>query len=169
MNNSLATKLHQYMSASGIRFWLVVLGLPALWGSISVYNRPSPRKREKKKRNNRQEKNVQTTPTRTYCKHSRLTLIQISRTPRHWKFTQHHRTTRPPPSGHRGLPFKKLGQHGCRDIFCLTLLHPKRPKLYGVFGRSKCNRVKFAKRRFHHTCILWLLQPPTSLVHILYP
>ena len=24
------------------------------------------------------------------------TLIQISRTPRHWKFTQHHRTTRPP-------------------------------------------------------------------------
>ena len=26
------------------------------------------------------------------------TIIQISRTPRHWKFTQHHRTTRPPPS-----------------------------------------------------------------------
>ena len=25
------------------------------------------------------------------------TLIQNSRTPRHWKFTQHHRTTRPPP------------------------------------------------------------------------
>ena len=25
------------------------------------------------------------------------TLIQISRTPRHWKFTQHHCTTRPPP------------------------------------------------------------------------
>ena len=24
------------------------------------------------------------------------TLIQISRTPWHWKFTQHHRTTRPP-------------------------------------------------------------------------
>ena len=27
------------------------------------------------------------------------TIIQISRTPRHWKFTQHHRTTHPPPSG----------------------------------------------------------------------
>ena len=26
------------------------------------------------------------------------TLIQISRTPRHWKITQHHRTTRPPPT-----------------------------------------------------------------------
>ena len=25
------------------------------------------------------------------------TLIQVSRTPRHWKFTQRHRTTRPPP------------------------------------------------------------------------
>ena len=25
------------------------------------------------------------------------TIIQISRTPRHWKFTQHLRTTRPPP------------------------------------------------------------------------
>ena len=25
-------------------------------------------------------------------------LIQISRTPRHWKFTQHHRTTRPSPT-----------------------------------------------------------------------
>ena len=27
------------------------------------------------------------------------TLIQISRTPRHWKLTQHHRTTRPPQWG----------------------------------------------------------------------
>ena len=26
------------------------------------------------------------------------TIIQISRTPRHWKFTQHHRTTRPVPA-----------------------------------------------------------------------
>ena len=25
------------------------------------------------------------------------TIIQISRTPRHWKITQHHRTTRPTP------------------------------------------------------------------------
>ena len=25
------------------------------------------------------------------------TMVQISRTPRHWKFTQHHRTTRSPP------------------------------------------------------------------------
>ena len=30
--------------------WLVVLGLTALWGSISVYIRPSPKEREKEER-----------------------------------------------------------------------------------------------------------------------
>ena len=46
-----------------------------------------------------ESKNVQTTPTRTYCKHNRPLSYcnQNCRTPRHWKFTQHHRTTRPPP------------------------------------------------------------------------
>ena len=40
-------------------------------------------------------KNVQTTLTRTYCKHSRpLSYCNPNcRTPWHWKFTQHHRTT----------------------------------------------------------------------------
>ena len=39
-------------------------------------------------------------PTRTYCKCSRpLPYCNPNcRTPRHWKFTQHHRTTRPPPT-----------------------------------------------------------------------
>ena len=45
-----------------------------------------------------ERKNVQPTPTRTYS--SAIgpcpTVIQISRMPRHWKFTQHLRTTRPP-------------------------------------------------------------------------
>ena len=44
--------------------------------------------------------NVQTTPTRTYSAASVIgpcpTIIQITRTPWHWKFTQHHRSTRPP-------------------------------------------------------------------------
>ena len=41
----------------------------------------------------------QTTPTRTYYKRSRpLPYCNPNcRTPRRWKFTQHHRTTRPPP------------------------------------------------------------------------
>ena len=39
-------------------------------------------------------------PTRTYCKCNRPLPYcnQNCRTPRHWKVTQHHRTTRPPPS-----------------------------------------------------------------------
>ena len=39
-------------------------------------------------------KNVQTTPTRTYCKRNRPLPYcnQNCRTPRHWKFTQQHRT-----------------------------------------------------------------------------
>ena len=43
-----------------------------------------------------------------------LTMIQISRTPRHWKFTQHHRTARPPRTPlHIGVGrFRKLGGQG---------------------------------------------------------
>ena len=46
-----------------------------------------------------ESKNIQTTPTRTYCKRNRPLPYSNPncRTPRHWKFTQHHRTTRPPP------------------------------------------------------------------------
>ena len=42
--------------------------------------------------------NVQTTPTRTDCKRSKPLPYHNPncRTPRHWKLTQHHRTTRPP-------------------------------------------------------------------------
>ena len=51
--------------------WLVVLGLTALWDSILVYIGPSTREREKEERKDRERKNVQTTPTRTYCKRNR--------------------------------------------------------------------------------------------------
>ena len=46
-----------------------------------------------------ESKNVQTKPTRTYCKRNRPLPYcnQNCRTPRHWKFTQHHRTIRPSP------------------------------------------------------------------------
>ena len=56
--------------------------------------------REKEKRNDRREKKCPNNPppasvasTIGPCP----TLFQISRTPWHWKFTQHHRATRPPP------------------------------------------------------------------------
>ena len=45
-----------------------------------------------------ESKTVQTTPIRTYCKRNRpLPYYDPNcRTPWHWKFTQGHRTTRPP-------------------------------------------------------------------------
>ena len=49
----------------------MVLSLTALWDSISVYIRLSPREREKEKRNERGEKKCKNNPTRTYCKCSR--------------------------------------------------------------------------------------------------
>ena len=80
--------------------WLVVWGLKGVWDSISVYIGPSPREREKEKRNDRREKKCPNNPppapnasTVGPCP----TLLQISRTPRHWKLTQHHHTTGPPP------------------------------------------------------------------------
>ena len=39
------------------------------------------------------------------------TIIQISRTPRHWKFTQHLRTTRPPPPNCRTPRHWKFTQY----------------------------------------------------------
>ena len=79
--------------------WLVVLGLTALRDSISVYIGPSPREREKETRKDRREKKCPNNPPAPTASAVGPcpTFIQISRTPRHWKFTQHHRTTRPPP------------------------------------------------------------------------
>ena len=78
--------------------WLVDLGLTALWEVLQSISGHLPERGRKKKMID-ERKNVQTTPSRTFC--SALgpcpTLIQISRTPRHWKFTQHHRNTRTSP------------------------------------------------------------------------
>ena len=53
-----------------------------------------PERGRKKREMIDKRKNVQTTPTRTYCKCSRpLPYCNTNyRTPRHWKFTQHHCT-----------------------------------------------------------------------------
>ena len=57
-------------------------------------------------------KNIQRIPTRTYYKRSwsHPTLIQISRTPQHWKFTQHHCTTQPPTASMEEIDLLKRGQ-----------------------------------------------------------
>ena len=56
-----------------------------------------PERGRKRRERIEESKNVQTTPTRTYCKRNRpLPYYHPNcRTPRHWKFTQGHRTTRP--------------------------------------------------------------------------
>ena len=65
---------------------------------FSLYRAVSQRVRKKREVID-ERKNVQTTRTRTYCKHNRpLPYYNPNcRMPRHWKFTQDHRITRPPP------------------------------------------------------------------------
>ena len=43
------------MTEENVSDWLVVLGLAALWDSISVYIEPSPKEREKEERKDRGE------------------------------------------------------------------------------------------------------------------
>ena len=85
----------------GERGWLVgwLFGFnDPLRQYYSLYRVVSQREGERGERME-ESKNVQTSPTRTYCKRNRpLPYYQSNfRTPRHWKFTQDHRTTRPPP------------------------------------------------------------------------
>ena len=65
---------------------------------FSLYRAVSQREGEIGEEKIEESKNVQTTPTRTYCKRIRPLPYCHSncRTPRTWKFTQDHRTTRPP-------------------------------------------------------------------------
>ena len=79
--------------------WLFLIYWPFETVFQSISGRLPERERGRKRRERIEEsKNVQTTPTRTYCKRKRpLPYCHPNcRTPRPWKFTQVHRTTRPP-------------------------------------------------------------------------
>ena len=97
----------QIVGRPGTGFWLVgCLGFNGpLRQFFSLYRAVSQREGERRERID-ESKNVQTTPTRTYCKCNRpLPYYNPNcRTPRHWKFTQHHRTTQPPHPGTGSLP-----------------------------------------------------------------
>ena len=69
---------------------------------FSLYRAVSQREGEGGERTE-ESKNVQTITTRTYCKRNRPFPYcdPNCRTTRHWKFTQHHRTIRPPTSSGR--------------------------------------------------------------------
>ena len=66
---------------------------------FSLYRAVSQREGERGEKGQRRVKMSKTTPTRTYCKRNMpLPYYHPNcRTPWHWKFTQHHRTIRPPP------------------------------------------------------------------------
>ena len=95
-----------------------------------------------------ESKNVQTTPTRTYCKCSRpLPYCNPNcRTPRNWKFTQHHRTTRPPQAIY-GWLVGWFGFNGpLRQYFSLYRAVSQREGERGEKGQM---RVKMSKQPPH--------------------
>ena len=67
-------------------------------GSASVAGDRLPERGNKRRKRTEKSKSVRTTPTRTYCKCNKpLPYYHPKyRTPWHGKFTQDHRTTRPP-------------------------------------------------------------------------
>ena len=79
--------------------WLVVLSLTALETVCQSISGSLPKRGRKRRERIDESKNIQTTPTCTYCKCSRpLSYCNPNcRTPWHWKVTHHHRTTRPFP------------------------------------------------------------------------
>ena len=79
------------------RFWLV--GCFGFNGPLRQYfSLYLPKRGRKRRERIGESKNVQTTPSCTYCKRNWLlpNYDPNCRTPRHWKFTQDHRTARPP-------------------------------------------------------------------------
>ena len=101
---------------------------------IYLYRAVSQREGEKGEKRIDESKNVQTTPTRTYYKCSRPLpyCYPNCRTPRHWKFTQHHRTTRPPLQPSRWSGGAKV----------LGKLHvPGRPTIWITVGQGPIAHV----------------------------
>ena len=97
---------------------------------FSLYRAVSQREGERGVKRIDESKNVQTTPTRTYYKRSRpLPCCNPNcRTPRNWKFTQHHRTTRPPLPGQETLTKKFQGikpKNVNQMILCALLVKQK--------------------------------------------
>ena len=73
---------------------------------FSLYRAVSQREGERGEKIEESKNDQTTPPARTCCKRNRpLPYYHPScRTPRHWKFTQDHRTTRPPTPGTGSLP-----------------------------------------------------------------
>ena len=91
--------------------------------------------------------------------------IQISRTPRHWKFTQHHRTTRPPP---HCLGYLLLGiycnfNHAVFDGLRHTCIHTSstaKASFMFCFNAIFCYRILIVFSQFF-TILTPLPDPPS--------
>ena len=93
---------------------------------FSLYRAVSQREGERGEKRIDESKNVQTTPTRTYYKRS-MPLPYCNpncRMPQRWKFTQHHRTTRPPLTCKviRWIPLSMLSDNAITDRYSDTLI-----------------------------------------------
>ena len=137
--NALLDRPHNVLSS--VQGWLV--GCFGLSGPLrqyfSLYRAVSQGEGEREERI-KESKNVQTNPTRTYCKRNRpLPYYHPNcRTPRHWKFTQDHRTTRPPP--------RSCLRKDWHSLLYADLSGPKHPTSSGciiceVWGGSTKNTI----------------------------
>ena len=91
--------------------WLVVFGLnDPLRQYFSPHRAVSKREGEREEKGQTRVKTPKQPPPAPTARAVGPcpTLIQISRTPRHWKFTQDHRTTRPPPERGGGKRGRRL-------------------------------------------------------------
>ena len=150
--------------------WLVgSLGLMALWDSVSVYIESSSIEREKEKRNDRRvEKIIQTTPTRTYCKHSRPLpcYYPVSRLPV-LKITQQHRLQIERSYFIRNKQNVSVRQSWCLRATAVHQLHwsngttsclswKRNMKLNAILHMSKICNIKRSTSVTHNHDILFL-------------
>ena len=136
---------------SWISRWLVgCVGLNGLLRQyFSLYRTVSQRKGERKEKwqtREKMSKQPTSAPTASVvgpCP----TIIQINRMPRHWKFTQHHRSTRPPPPWIGGRRNEICGRTGyrTRDFWLLSLT------------RYRLRYAAFVLRRWRRECAKWRL------------
>ena len=92
------------------------------------------------------------------------TLIQISRTPRHWKFTQHRRTTQPPPEWlkQKYNSFNDRWFSRYLPLPTYTLLHRQSPEVMNRIlfctTRIRYSKVPWTRKgKFHCSRILWTI------------
>ena len=119
---------------------------------FSLYRAVSQREEEREERIE-ESKNVQTNPTRTYCKRNRPLPYHHPncRTPRHWKFTQDHRTTRPTPTeiGRQGRVSACIrGGVGVVSAYCKVHWSGEKPCPLNYIIFSNNSSVLWAYRSF---------------------